>query len=187
MAPRVELPEEPGYDLWRCGSHLEGSRRGDQQQVPDPGVRRRRDRSSVRRRRRRAERDRSVLPHGAVLLLREGRDVRFRLRDSVRDERSAAERVDVSRRGPSALQRFPQGVQHRQLPGGQHRRADGRLVPQGDQDRRRFEGPQDADRRHRRAAAREARRRAAADPRRRHLPGARKRHDRRRRMGGSVR
>ncbi len=41
----------------------------------------------VRRRRRRAERDRPVLPHGAVLLLRQGRDVRVRLRDSVRDER----------------------------------------------------------------------------------------------------
>ena len=33
------------------------------------------------------------------------------------------------------------------FPGGQHRRADGRLVPQGDQDGRRPEGPQDAHRR----------------------------------------
>jgi TRAP-type mannitol/chloroaromatic compound transport system substrate-binding protein len=41
---------------------------------------------------------------------------------------------------------------------------DGRLVPQGDQDRRRPEGPEDAHRRHRRFGAREARRRAAADP-----------------------
>ena len=60
----------------------------------------RRNRSGVRRRRRRAERDRPVLPHGAVLLLRQGPDVRVRLRDSVRHERPPAERVDVSRRRP---------------------------------------------------------------------------------------
>ena len=36
--------------------------------------------------------------HGAVLLLRQGPDVRVRLRDSVRHERAPAERVDVPRR-----------------------------------------------------------------------------------------
>ena len=40
------------------------------------------------------------------------------------------------------MQRVLQGLQHHQHPGRQHRRADGRLVPQGDQDRRRPEGPQ---------------------------------------------
>ena len=52
--------------------------------------------------------------------------------------------------GRAALQRVPEGLQHRQLPRRQHRRADGRLVPQGDQDGRRPEGPQDPHRRHRR-------------------------------------
>ena len=46
-----------------------------------------------------------------------------------------------------------QGVRHRQLPGRQHRRADGRLVPQADQVGRRPEGPEDAHRRHGRPGA----------------------------------
>ena len=111
----------------------------------------------------------------------------FALRDPVRHERAPAERLDVSRRRPGADARVLQGLQHHQLPGGQHRRADGRLVPQGDQDGRRLQGPQDAHRRHRRPAAAEARRGAAADSRRRHLPGAGKGHDRRGRMGRPVR
>ena len=64
---------------------------------------------------------------------------------------------------------------------------DGRLVPQGDQDARRPQGPQDAHSRHRRPDLGQARRGAAADRRRRHLSGARARRDRRRRMGGAVR
>ena len=57
-------------------------RRGDQRQVPDPGFRRRRNRAAVRRRRRRAERHGRMPPYGAVLLLRQGSDVRVRLRRS---------------------------------------------------------------------------------------------------------
>ena len=49
--------------------------------------------------------------------------------------------------------------------GRQHRLPDGRLVPQGDQDRRRPQGSEDAHRRLRRARPAEARRRAAADRR----------------------
>ena len=71
--------------------------------------------------------------------------------------------------------------------GRQHRRADGRLVAQGDQVARRPAGREDAHRRHRRQGGGEARRRAAADPRRRHLPGARARHHRRRRVGRPLR
>ena len=48
------------------------------------------------------------------------------------------------------------------LAGGKHRRADGRLVPQGDQHGRRPQGAQDAPRRLRRQGARKGRRRAAA-------------------------
>ena len=128
-----------------------------------------------------------VLPHRAVLFLRQGPDVRLRLRHSVRHELPPAERVDVPRRRPATDARVPQGLQHHQLPRRQHRRADGRLVPQGDQDGRRPEGPQVPHRRLCRHGAGEARRGAAADRRRRHLPGAGKGHDRRRRMGRPVR
>ena len=68
----------------------------------------------------------------------------------------------------------------------QYRHADGRLVPQGDQDGCRSVGPQIPHRRHRRAGPAEGRRRAAADRRRRHLSGARKGHHRRGRVGRSV-
>ncbi len=125
--------------------------------------------------------------HRAVLLLRQGSDVRVRCGDPVRPEYAPAERLDVSRRRPGADARVLQGLQHDQLPGRQHRRADGRLVPQGDQDGRRSEGPEDAHRGYRRAAAGQAGRGAAADSRRRHLSGAGKRHDRCRRMGRPLR
>ena len=47
-------------------------------QVPDPGVRLRRDRARPAGRRRGAERHRRVRPHGALLLRRQGSDVRVR-------------------------------------------------------------------------------------------------------------
>ena len=71
----------------------------------------------VRRGRRRAERRRSSAPHGAVLLLRQGPDVRVRLRDSVRHERRASRTPGcTTAAGWQLLQRVPQGLQHRQLP-----------------------------------------------------------------------
>ena len=81
-------------------------------------------------------------------------------------------------------------LQHRRAalhPGRQHRRADGRLVPQGDHLGRRHERPEDADRRPCRPGHREARRGAAADRRRRHLSVARARHDRRGGMDRTLR
>ena len=89
--------------------------------------------------------------------------------------------------GQELYNEFLKTLQHHEHPVRQHRRADGRLVPQGDQVGRRSQGPQDAHRRLRRPGADQARRRAAADRRRRHLPVARKRHDRRGRVGGPVR
>ena len=58
--------------------------------------------------------------------------------------------------GLKLMREFYAKVQHRQLPDGQHRRADGRLVPQGDQVAGRHEGPEDPHRRLRRQGAREA-------------------------------
>ena len=97
------------------------------------------------------------------------------------------ERVGLLRRRPEAARRVLQQLQHRLVPRRQHRRADGRLVPQGDQDARRRQGHQDADRRPRRHDPGDAGHGAAADSRRRHLPGAGKGHDRRRGMGRPVR
>ena len=135
----------------------------------------------------RTARSRSATPRRYYFF---GKDPTFalRLRDAVRPEQPPAERLDVSRRRPRADARVLRGLQHHQLPRRQHRRADGRLVPQGDQDGRRPQGPEDAHRRLRPAKVlAQARRRAAADPRRRHLSGAREGHDRRRRMGRPLR
>ena len=104
-----------------------------------------------------------VRPDGELLLRRQGSDVCVRHRDPVRHECAPAERVDVLRRRHRADARAVQGVQHHPVSRRQYRHADGRLVPQGDQDRRRSQGPQDAHRRDRRPGAGEARRRAAAD------------------------
>ena len=89
--------------------------------------------------------------------------------------------------GLKLMREFYAKVQHRQLPDGQHRRADGRLVPQGDQVARRHQGPEVPHRRLRRQGDRAHRRRAAEHPRRRDLPGAGEGHDRRRRVGRPVR
>src|SRR5207247_10513760 len=113
-------------------------------------------RSSIWRRRRGAERDGRMLPYRAVLFLRQGPDVRLRLRGPVRYERAPAERVDVPRRRVAADARVLQGLQHHQLPGGQHRRANGRLLPQGAEKRSRYEGFEDAHRRLRRYGVAEA-------------------------------
>jgi hypothetical protein len=69
----------------------------------------------------------------------------------------------------------------------QHRYANGRLVPQGNQDGCRSQGPEDPYRRLCRRGAQQARRRAAADSGWRHLSLAGEGHDRRRRMDRSVR
>ncbi len=81
--------------------------------------------------------------------------------------------------GHELLNDFCKKLQLHRLRGGQHRRADGRLVPQGDQVARRHEGPQVPDRRLCRHDRRQARRRAAAAGRRRHLSGAGEGHARR--------
>ncbi len=63
--------------------------------------------------------------------------------------------------GLKLFREFYAAVQHRPVPDGQHRRADGRLVPQGDQVAGRHQGPEDAHRRLCRQGARAPRRRVA--------------------------
>ena len=125
--------------------------------------------------------------HGALLLLRQGPGVRARLRHPVRPQLAPDDGVDVRGQRPEADARVLRQVQHHQLPGGQHRRADGRLLPQGNQVDGRHEGPEVPHRRLRRQGDRADRRRAAEHSGRRDLPGAREGHDRRRRVGRPVR
>ena len=92
----------------------------------------------------------------------------------------------IARRRQGTAQRVLQGLQRHVVSRRQYRLPDGRLVPQGDQHRRRSEGAQDADRRLRRQGDAETGRGPAAARRRRYLPGAGKRHHRRRRMGRAL-
>ena len=89
--------------------------------------------------------------------------------------------------GLQADARVLRQVQHHELPDGQHRRPDGRLVPQGNQVRRRPQGPEVPRGRLRRQGAGAHGRRAAEHSWRRDLPGAGKRHDRCGRVGRPVR
>ena len=187
MAHDHELAEVARHAVRRRGNDGQGGRRGDRQQVPDPGVRRRRNRAGPAGRRCGAERHRRMRPHRLVLLFRQGPDLRLRHLGRVRSEPAAEPGlVDAWRRQGSA-QRVLQEVQLHGAARRQYRLPDGRLVPQGDQHRRRSQGPQDAHRRIPRPRAAEARRRSAADRGRRHLSGAGEGHHRRRRMGRSLR
>jgi hypothetical protein len=105
------------------------------------------------------------------------------LRHSVRPEQPPDDGLDFEGNGLKLMREFYRRLQHHQLPDGQHRRPDGRLVPQADQVAGRVQGHQVPRRRLRRQGGRAHRRRAAEHPRRRDLPGAGKGHDRRRRVG----
>ena len=83
------------------------------------------------------------------------RPSRFDCDDPVRHERAPAERLDDATAAACELLReFFKDYNIVQHPGRQHRRADGRLVPQGDQDGRRPQGPEVPHRRHRRRGPR---------------------------------
>ena len=95
--------------------------------------------------------------------------------------------LDVSRRRHRHAERILQGLRRHRLPGRQHRRADGRLVPQSGEHARRLQGTEDAHSRPRRPGHGAHRRGAAGLARRRHLSGAGARRDRRHRMGRPLR
>ncbi len=131
----------------------EGRHGHDRRQVPDPGVRRRRDRAGPAGAGRGQQRHGRGLPHRLLLLRRQGPDLRAGLRDPVRHELSRPERLALGRRRHGADERVLRQVQRPRHHRRQHRRPDGRLVPQGGEDRRRHAGPQDAHRRLRRPGA----------------------------------
>ena len=90
-------------------------------------------------------------PHRAVLLLRQGSDLRLRHRRAVRPQRAPAERLDVCTAAACELMNeFYKNYNIVSFPAGNTGAPDGRLVPQGDQDGRRPQGPEDAHRRLRR-------------------------------------
>ncbi len=96
--------------------------------------------------------------------------IRLRRRHALRPQRSPADGLDVSTAAAlQALREVFAKFNIVQFPVRQRRRADGRLVPQGDQYGRGSQGTQVPHRRHRRHDPVEARRRAAADPDRRDL------------------
>ena len=132
------------------------------------------------------QRHRRDVPHRLVLLRRQGPDLRDLCVGAVRPQCAHAEFLVVSGRRHGARQRVLQEIRRDRFSLRQYRHPDGRLVPQGDQDRRRSLRPEIPHRRHRRPGAAEGRRGAAADRRRRHLSGAREGHHRRRRMGRTV-
>ena len=107
-----------------------------------------------------------------VLLRRQGPDLCDLRFGAVRPERAPAELLVVPGRRRGTRQRVLQEVRRDRLSLRQYRHADGRLVPQGDQDCRRSLRPQIPHRRHRRTGPAEGRRGAAAARRRRHLSGA---------------
>ena len=103
----------------------------------------------------------------SLLLLRQGSDVRVRHVAAVRAERAASDRRGAcSAAARSCCNEFYKSYNVIVVAGRQHRLPDGRLVSQGDQDRRRseglkmriggFAGPRDAEARRRAAAARPA-------------------------------
>ena len=91
-----------------------------------------------------------MLPHRVVLFRRQGPDLRPGLGHPVRHELSRPERMAAGRRRHGADERVLHQIQRPRDHRRQHRRADGRLVPQGGEDRRRHERPQVPHRRLRR-------------------------------------
>ena len=173
VAADLELSEVARHHLRHGADLCEIRLRRHRRQIPDPDLRGRRDRARPAGARCREHGDRRDGADAALFLHRQGAGAGLRDGRAVRHEPSpSAFLVDVRRRRRS-LQRGAETVQGARHPVRQFRHADGRLVPQGDQDRRRSQGPQIPHRRHGRPRAGQARHRAAADRGRRRLFGAR--------------
>ena len=104
----------------------------------------RRNRSRPAGARCRAERHRRDGTYRVLLLFRQGSDFHLRLVGAVRTQRAPQPGLVHAGRRQGAAQRVLQELQRHLAAGRQHRLPDGRLVPQGDQHRRRSEGPEDS-------------------------------------------
>ncbi len=169
LAPGLQLSQVAGHHLWRRRGNLSAPVRGDRRPLPDPGVLGRRDRAGPGRHQRDHRRHRRMFAFGGLLQLGQGPGLRLRCRPAVHLLGPRQERLQLSGRRHRELQHLPGKVQSGQLSGRQHRRADGRLVSQGNQLSGRHAGPEDAHFRPGGPGRRKAGRRAAADRRRRHL------------------
>ncbi|CAA9263864.1 MAG: TRAP transporter solute receptor, unknown substrate 6, partial [uncultured Acetobacteraceae bacterium] len=187
LALRQLLPPHPRHHLRRGRARVPPRRRHDGWQVPDPRVPGRRTGPRLAGGGRGAGRHGGVRPHRLLLLRRQGPDLRLRRHHPFRHEHPPAQRLALLGRRARGAAAVLRRLRHRVHPLRQHRCPDGRLVPQGDQNRRRPERPQDADRRHRGPSLRQARRGAAADRRRRDLSVAGEGHHRRRRVDRALR
>ena len=187
MALHHELAKVARCPLQRIGNDLEIRGGSHRQQIPDPAFCRRRTRSGFAGTRCGKQWHSRDVSHRRLLLHRQGSDLRALLLRSVRIEFTSAERLVPGSRWPGHAQRIRQEEQTIRDFRRQHRHSDGRLVPQGDQQRRGSERPQDAYWRMGRQNAVQARHRRSADRRRRYLSGAGERHHRCHRMGRPLR
>src|SRR6266581_4222824 len=88
----------------------------------------------------RGERHRGDRQYGALLLLEQESGIHIRHGTAVRTQHAAAYLVAVVRRRPGHAQRSAARIQLPRYSDRQHRRANGRLVPQGNQIERGSEG-----------------------------------------------
>jgi hypothetical protein len=107
---------------------------GLRRQVPDFGACRRRDRPRPSACSTPSGRHRRVRPHRAYYFIGKDRDLRLRLRHPLRPQQPPADAWMYERRRHELMREFSRTTTSSISPG-QHRRPDGRLVPQGDQDR----------------------------------------------------
>ena len=144
MAPDDELAEIARHAVGRRRGDGQGRRRSHRQQIPDPDLCRRRNRSGPAGARCRAERHRRDGPYGVLLLFRQGSDLYVRHGGAVRTQPAPQPGLVHAGRRQGAAERVLQELQRHVVSGRQHRLPDGRLVPQGDQHRRRPEGAEDS-------------------------------------------
>ena len=153
--------------LRRRRAGRQARRRADRRQIPDPGLRRGRDRAGAAgarrgagRHRRAAATPRLTTTSARIRRSRSALRVCFGL-----NARQQQRLVVLTAAATKRWRRCSRTTACIVDPRRQHRLPDGRLVPQGDQDRRRPEGREDAHRRHGGPGHGQARRRAAADRR----------------------
>ena len=111
VAPDGELAEVARHAVRRLRGVVESRRRSHRQQIPDPDLRRRRNRSGLAGARRRIERHRRDSAHRVLLLFRQGSDLRLRHVGRRSDRTSASTRLVHPRRRRRRAQRVLQKVQ----------------------------------------------------------------------------
>ncbi|MEH2595124.1 hypothetical protein V1278_002037 [Bradyrhizobium sp. AZCC 1577] len=147
MATDVQLSEVARYGLWRRQLFGQAGRRNDRQQTPDSGFRSGGDRPGLQALD--AASNGTVEMCHTVLYYCVGKDPTFAVYASVPFGLNARRRIPgfISQR-QRAGHRIFQVIRLDRISVWQHECADGRLVPQGDQDRCRSTGIEDARRRH---------------------------------------